>query len=151
MVWWLFMIMALENQFVVFRGKVNVRLTYQRAAVYSTAYCQPSRHSLYSLVWRYWEFVPLARGKIGEGTDNRRLANGGVKKPVWMSVKNGELFEAALNGVKRCKFSPFSKWTPILAGICAAAKRISFRLFSLGASKENRQLFSHKKLNLVKK
>ena len=58
---------------------------------------------------------------------NRRLANGGVKKSVRTSVKNGELSEAARNAVKRCKFSPFSERVPILAGICAAAKRISFR------------------------
>ena len=39
----------------------------------------------------------------------RRLANGGVKKSVRTNVKNGELFEAARNGVERCKFSPFSE------------------------------------------
>ena len=37
-------------------------------------------------------------------------------------------------------FSPFSERVPILAGICTAAKRISFRLFSLGNRKENRQI-----------
>ena len=153
MILWLFMIMALEKQFVVLPWQSNrqIQLTYQRVAVYSTAYCQPSRHALYSFVWGYWEFMPLARSKIGEGTGTRRLANVGVKKSVWMSVKNGELFEEALNGVKRCKFSPFSERTPILAGICAAAKRISFGSFSLCNRKENEQLFSHKKSNLVKK
>ena len=34
----------------------------------------------------------------------RRLANGGVKKSMRMSVKNGELFEAARNGVSAASF-----------------------------------------------
>ena len=84
------------------------------------------------LVWGYWDCVPLAHedGRVTSlfgrtrcvptgnamlqyiswlliilaGSIYRRLANGGVKKSVRTSVKNGELSEAARNEVKRCKF-----------------------------------------------
>ncbi|MBR4487585.1 MAG: hypothetical protein IKO89_03375 [Bacteroidales bacterium] len=62
-----------------------------------------------------------------------------MKKSGGASVKNGELSEDVRNVLSTSSFSPFSERAPILAGICTAAKRISFRLFSLGASKENRQ------------
>ena len=76
---------------------------------------------------------------------NRRLANGGVKKSVRTSVKNGELSEAERNEVERCKFSPFSERVLILARICTAAKRISFGSFSFCNRKENEQPFFQKK------
>ena len=63
-----------------------------------------------------------------------------LRNCVVSSVKKRELFEATRNGMQCCKFSRFSKKRPILGTPRAVAKRISFRLFSLGASKENRQI-----------
>ena len=62
-----------------------------------------------------------------------------LRNCVVLSVKKRELSEATRNGMQCCKFSRFSEKRPILGKNRAAAKRISFRLFSLGASKENRQ------------
>ena len=88
-----------------------------------------------------WLLMSLA------GSIYRRLANGGVKKSVRTSVKNGELSEAERNEVERCKFSPFSERVLILARICTAAKRISFGSFSLCNRKENEQPFSYNNSN----
>ena len=69
-----------------------------------------------------------------------RLANEGVKKSGGVSVKNGELSEDVRNVLSTSSFSPFSERTPILAGICTAAKRISFGSFSLCNRKENEHI-----------
>ena len=62
-----------------------------------------------------------------------------LRNCVVSSVKKRELSEATRNGMQCCKFSRFNEKRPILGKNRAAAKRISFRLFSLGKRKENGQ------------
>ena len=71
---------------------------------------------------------------------HRRLVNYGVKKSAVSEREERRIVRRCAKCIEHIKFSPFSERTPILAGICTAAKRISFRLFSLCACKENRHI-----------
>ena len=69
----------------------------------------------------------------------RRLAIFAVKKLRRFEREETRAVRSSANGVSGASFSRFSEKRPILGKNRAAAKRISFRLFSLGASKENGQ------------
>jgi len=78
------MIMALEKQFVGSSVVKQASNTINPSACCGLQYgilpAQPAL-TLFACLWLL-RVRPLAHGKIGEGTDNRRLANGGVKKSV---------------------------------------------------------------------